>query len=117
LSLFKQLLNKNAAFSAKIINVLNENTLQIYGRFFSLTRKQMHGRMADILLCLSQRVFQNESFNLSLSRGDLAELTGMSNESVIRILKEFKTDKLISEKGKTFEILDFKTLSKISELG
>jgi CRP/FNR family transcriptional regulator, polysaccharide utilization system transcription regulator len=117
LSLFKQLLNKNAAFSAKIINVLNENTLQIYGRFFSLTRKQMHGRMADILLCLSQRVFQNESFDLALSRSDLAELTGMSNESVIRILKEFKTDKLISEKGKTFEILDFKTLSKISELG
>lgn len=114
---FKQLLSKNAGFATKIINVLNENTVQIYGRFFCLTRKQMHGRLADILLCLSQRVFQDSSFELAMTRSDLAELTGMSTESVIRILKEFKDENLIKENGKKFEIINFEALNKISELG
>ncbi len=117
INIFKQLLHKNASFASKIINIINENTLQIYGRFYCLTSKQMHGKLADILLCLSQRVFQSNSFTLDLTRLELAELTGMSTESVIRILKEFKDEGLIKEHGRTFEIIDLKTLSKISEVG
>lgn len=75
INIFKQLIRQNANFAAKIINVLNENTAQAYGRFFCLTRKQLHGRMADILLCLSDRIFKSREFNLPLSRNDLGELT------------------------------------------
>ena len=73
--------------------------------------------MADILLCLSQRVFKDDSFNLPLSRADLAELTGMSTESVIRVMKDFKDDNLISLEGKDFGLLDVERLMTISELG
>lgn len=116
-NIFKQLIRSNANFASKIINVLNENTAQAYGRFFCLTRKQLHGRLADILLCLSDRIFKSPSFNLPLSRNDLGELTSMSTESVIRIMKEFKDDKLIKVTGKTIEILDYDRILKISEVG
>lgn len=115
--LFKQLIRKNPAFASKIINILNENTAQIYGRFYALTRKQSHGRVADILLCLSQRIYKSQQFNLLLSRNDLADLTGLSPESVIRIFKEFKEEKLIEVKGKSVEILNFESLQKISAFG
>lgn len=115
-NVFKQLIRQNANFASKIINVLNENTAQAYGRFFCLTRKQLHGRMADILLCLSDRIFKSREFNLPLSRNDLGELTSMSTESVIRIIKEFKDDKLIRVSGKSIEILDHKKMMRISEL-
>ncbi|MDX1285782.1 MAG: helix-turn-helix domain-containing protein, partial [Draconibacterium sp.] len=95
----------------------NENTVQSYGRFHCFTNKQMHGRMADILLCLSQRIFKNDSFNLPLTRSDLAELTGMSTESVIRVMKDFKEDGLIKFEGKDFELLNIEMLMKISEVG
>ena len=62
INVFRQLLNQNAVFSYRIINILNESTAQIYGRFFSLTQKQLHGRLADILLCLSNRIFKSNSF-------------------------------------------------------
>lgn len=116
-NIFKQLIRSNANFASKIINILNENTAQAYGRFYCLTRKQLHGRLADILLCLSDRIFKSESFNLPLSRNDLGELTSMSTESVIRIMKEFKDDNLIKVSGKVIEILDHKRMLKISEVG
>lgn len=117
IDVIKQLINSNAAFASRIINVLNESTAQSYGRFFSLLQKQLHGRMADILLCLSQRIFKAQSFNLPLSRTDLGELTGMSTESVIRIFKDFKENSLIHVKGKTIELLDIPKLEMISAKG
>lgn len=117
IDIIRQLIRTNAGFAARIINVLNESTAQNYGRFFSLMQKQLHGRMADILLCLSQRIFKHTTFHLPLSRNDLGELTGMSTESVIRIFKDFKDNGLISVKGKTIELLDVPKLEMISEKG
>jgi len=117
INVFKQLLRQNAAFASKIINILNENTAQAYGRFFCLTRKQLHGRMADIMMCLSDRIFKSLEFELPLSRTDLADLTGMSNESVIRLMKEFKDDKLIEVSGKNIKILDADRMRKIGMIG
>jgi CRP/FNR family transcriptional regulator len=117
IQVFKQLIRQNPAFSSKVINILNENSAQAYGRFFCLTRKQLHGRLADILLCLSDRIFKSSAFELPLSRNDLGDLTGMSTESVIRIMKEFKDDKLIKVVCKTIEIVDKERMLKISEVG
>lgn len=114
---FKQLLRQNAAFSYRIVNVLNEGTAQAYGRFFSLTQKQLHGRLADILICLSRRIFKSESFDLPLTRSDLSDLTCMSTESVIRIMKEFKDDNIIETSNKSITLLDIDRLERISSKG
>jgi len=117
IKIFKQLLNQNPDFAFRIINILNEKTSQIYGRFFSLTQKQLHGRLADILLCLATRIFKSRKFDLPLSRADLGDLTGMSTESVIRMMKEFKDDGLIDMQCKSIELLDIARLERISEFG
>lgn len=117
IQVFKQLLKQNPAFAFRIINILNENTSQIYGRFYSLTQKQLHGRLADILLCMATRIFKAKSFDLPLSRADLGDLTGMSTESVIRMMKEFKDDGLIDMQCKSIELLDIPRLERISEFG
>jgi len=117
INIFRQVLRQNSNFAFRIINLLNESTTQIYGRFFSLTQKQLHGRLADILLCLSNRIFKSKSFELPLSRADLGDLTGMSTESVIRMMKEFKDDGLIGMHCKNIELLDVARLERISEFG
>ena len=73
--------------------------------------------MADILLCLAERIFNLTEFDLNLSRKELAELTGMSTESVIRMLKKFKDDGIIEMTGKKLKIIDYNLLKKISEYG
>lgn len=117
IKLFRQLVDQNAAFAKEVINILSANSIQIYGRFFCLTHKQAYGRLADILLCLADRVFMNSEFELPLSRKDLAELSGMSSETVIRMLKKFHEDGLIIMDGKSFKMLDYNRLSHISETG
>jgi CRP/FNR family transcriptional regulator len=117
INVFRTVLNQNVKFANSIINILCENSVQTFGRFFCLTHKQLYGRMADILLCLSERIFKQRDFELNLSRKELAELTGMSTESVIRMLKKFKDDGIIEMNGKNLIIVNYDTLRKISEYG
>jgi CRP/FNR family transcriptional regulator len=117
INVFRQLLKQNADFAKEVIEILSANSLQVYGRFFCLTHKQAYGRLADILLCLSDRIFKQSEFDLPLSRKDLAELSGMSSETVIRMLKKFNDEGLINMEGKNFKILDYDRLLRISETG
>jgi CRP/FNR family transcriptional regulator len=117
INVFRQIIRQNGEFANSIINILCENSLQTFGRFFCLTHKQLYGRMADILLCLSERIFKDRNFQLNLSRKELAELTGMSTESVIRMLKKFKDDGIITMEGKRVNVANFDLLRKISEYG
>ena len=114
---FRTLISQNPVFAREVIDILSSNNVQITGRFFCLTHKQAFGRLADILLCLSDRIFKTPDFELPLSRQDLAELSGMSSETVIRILKKFDEDGLLRMEGKNFTVLDYNRLKRISETG
>lgn len=114
---FKQLIRENGLFASKVIGILGENSNQINNRFFCLTHRQSYGRLADLLLCLAGRVFKSEQFELDLTRKELAELAGMSTENVIRILKKFQDDNLITLNGKDIALNDMDALHKICDLG
>jgi CRP/FNR family transcriptional regulator len=114
---FRTLMHQNFEFTKEIIDILSSNSLQIYGRFFCFTYKQAFGRLADILLCLADRIFKSSEFELPLSRKELAELSGMSSETVIRMLKEFNDEGLIRMDGKSIEVLDYERIKQISETG
>ena len=114
---FKQIIQQNANFSYKIINILCGDIIQTNGRFFSLTNKQSYGRLADLLICLAIRIYKSDSFELLLSRKELAELSGLSTESVIRIIKKFKDDNLITVDGKRITIINEEKLQNISNYG
>ena len=73
--------------------------------------------MADVLICLAQKIYQSNPFHTSLSRQDLADMSGMTKESAIRILKTFKDDQLINTEGNTIEILNMAMLETISRNG
>ena len=101
INIFRELLNTNSKFAREVID----------------THKQAFGRLADIILCLSERIFKKKEFELPLSRKELAELSGMSSETVIRILKKFNEEGLISMNGKNFIVHDYERLQQISDKG
>jgi len=117
LNTFRQVIRQNALFASEVIDYLCENKIQINSRFFSFQHKQSYGRVADILLCLANRIFKQKEFELNISRQELADLTGLSRERVIRIIKTFKDDKLIGISGRTITILDDEGLQGISLRG
>lgn len=114
---FKKVLGENSKFSYEVISTINSNAIQTFGRFYCLTNKQSYGRLADIILCLSERIFKQSKFELLLTRKELAELSGMTTENVIRMLKKFREDGLIEMNGKFIKILNTELLRKISSYG
>lgn len=117
INVFKKLILQNSGFANEIINLLCKNLIQIHTRFFGYTQKQSYGRLADTLLCLSCNIFEMQEFPLELTRRELAELAGLTPESVIRIMTKFKQDGLIEEEGKVVRIINQEKLRQISEYG
>lgn len=117
ISAFKQVMNSNAQFSARMVSLLAEQSAIINGRFYCLTKKQTYGRLADVIICLANRIYKTQKFPLHLSRKDFAELSGMSIESIARILTKFKGDGLIEINSDSVEILNYEKLNLISQKG
>lgn len=114
INVFKKFIHENAQFSAELIKLINENIINNYERFLSVTQKNMPGRFADVLLYFSDQIYKSTSFSLSLSRKDLAEFSSMSVESLSRTIKDFNDNNIVSVKGKNFEIVDRSRLIEIS---
>ncbi len=83
-----------------------------------IAQKTVRERLAEILLLLVND-FGLDSQNylrISLTREELANIVGTATESVIRLLSEFKTDRLVELNGRKIKILDKKGLEKISNV-
>jgi CRP-like cAMP-binding protein len=117
LQVFKKILKGNNLFAEEFLKDLSREVIKVYNRLIHLTQKQMPGRMADALLYLQDEIFMQTRFPMVLSRSDLAELSAMSKESAVKILRDFQKDGLILISDKEIEILDHETLLKISRVG
>jgi len=113
---FKRAMLANAKLAVKIIETINVRTKLLYERILTLTQKQGPGRVADIILCLSERIFESDTFCSPCTRKEMAEMCALSLESMSRILKEFKDEKIIEVNTKTITILNKKELELISRV-
>ena len=116
-NVYKKVLNENFDFSKSSMKASNVETLFRFNKFISLTQKQMPGRVADALMYLYQDIFLENPFQMCLTRQDLADMTSLSKESVIRILKQFRDDGLIEMEGNLITILQKEELQEISQFG
>jgi CRP/FNR family transcriptional regulator len=114
---FSDLTQKNARFAAGMMKRINDDLKRSYERIATLGVKQLHGRLSDLMLCLSVRIYKSSKFTTSLSRKDMAEITNMSPESLSRVLKDMKEEKLLKLKGNRFEILNIEALRRWSKVG
>lgn len=83
-----------------------------------IAQKTVRERLAEVLLLLMDTFDLDEEHNLqiSLTREELANMVGTATESVIRLLSEFKTDKLIELNGRKIKLLNIPKLIKIGNV-
>jgi len=108
---------QNGQFASEIIRCLNQCNLYHFDKIVSLTRKQMSGKVAEMLLFLSNTLYRSDRFRVSLTRRDMAEFTGLSVMSVIRGLNDFKASGYIRDEGGWIEILEKEALEKVCQMG
>ncbi len=115
--IFKNLVESNSKFASSFIAFLNRGFIKLYDQLRSLTNKHMNGRLAETLLYLSDEIYVSPEFTTTLSRMDLANMSSMTKESIIRTLKIFKEDGIIDFKNDSFKILKRDILLDISKKG
>ncbi len=113
----KYIIGNNAKFAEQILNIIIEESIFSHNRMACLSLKQLHGRFADLLLCLSLRIYRRKIFKVPLSKKDMALITNMSQESMSRVIKEFNDDKITEIHGNRISILDFEKVKRLSVVG
>jgi CRP/FNR family transcriptional regulator len=117
----------NAVFRSTLINnggylmALFKESIEMFQvpifNFISLAHKQVNGRIADIILYLSENVYKNTEFELTLTRKEISEFAACSHENVITTLSRLNKEGIITLKGKFCKINDKAKLCEISKLG
>jgi len=110
------LVKTNGNFSMAIMQQTCKELGEANSFITDIAQKTVRERLAEVLLNLKD-IFdldQNNVLQISLTREELANIVGTATESVIRLLSEFKHDKLIDLNGRKITILDIKALEKIS---
>lgn len=116
-TIFDQTVKSNRKFANTLMIWYCKNFKLVYGRLGCIANKQAIGRIAETLLYLSEDVFENKIIDNTISRRDIAELTGMSTEGVVRVLSELKKDGTIKTGTKGIEIVNRKLLKTLSLAG
>ncbi len=114
---FTEVLGLNGVFAKAYIALCSGNYGRSLERMVSLSQKQMHGRIADALIYLTEEIYESELIGPEITRQDIADYTSMSKDSAIRILKEFERDQIVRLLGKSVEIIDGDRLRSVSVNG
>lgn len=100
---------------------LFEKTIEMFQssifNFISLAHQQVNGRIADILIYLSEEVYKNQEYEFTLSRKEISEFAACSHENVITTLSRLNKEGTITLVGKKIIINDLNKLKEISKRG
>jgi CRP-like cAMP-binding protein len=108
----------NSDFAYELLKLACEELGEANSFITDIAQKTVRERLAEVLLLLVNDFgLDNQNFlQISLTREELANIVGTATESVIRLLSEFKADKLVELNGRKIRIMNRKGLEKISNV-
>lgn len=116
--LVKQFVRSNGEFAMDLLELACQELGEANDYITDIAQKTVRERLAEVLIHLKWTFnLDNENFlQISLTREELANIVGTATESVIRLLSEFKQDRLIELHGRRIKILDEAKLIKIGNM-
>ena len=113
-------LSKNPKLSLAIIKKLSQELRSAEDLATSIAQKSVRERMAELLLMMKQSYGKKTKngilIDLQLSREEIAEMIGVTQETAIRLLSEFKKDGYIEVKDRDITILNPQALIETAKI-
>ncbi len=112
---FFQLLYSNRDIANKFINLLAGNIRDKEEKLIRLAYNSVRKRVADTLVDLKKKFdLENaDTYILSITRDDLANMVGTATETVIRTLSDFQYEKMIEIVSGKIKIINTSKLEKL----
>lgn len=112
------LIQNNWQFSHHMLQIVCKELREANDYITDIAQKTVRERLAEVLLLLKES-FELDNANtlqISLTREELANIVGTATESVIRLLSEFKQDRLIELQGRKIKLIDIQSLMRVANL-
>lgn len=108
----------NSTFAFELMKLTCHELGEANSYITDIAQKTVRERLAEVLIQLVNDFGLDDQkyVKISLTREELANIVGTATESVIRLLSEFKSDKLVELNGRRIRILNPKGLEKISNV-
>jgi len=112
------LIQSNWQFSHHMLQIVCRELREANDYITDIAQKTVRERLAEILLLLKENfdLDNQNTLQISLTREELANMVGTATESVIRLLSEFKQDKLIELQGRKIKFLNIAGLERVANL-
>jgi CRP-like cAMP-binding protein len=115
---FLQLMVKYPEFTRTIVGILSRLLDDAESRLISLAYKPVRERLAETLIYLNNTFHPNggaeKDTYLNLTRMDLANIIGVAQETLIRVLADFREERVIRVKGRKIFLSNMDKLDSIA---
>ena len=115
---FLHVLDHSRTLSRSLLRTLSHEFGVLANSISVSAHRPVRERLAISLLVLREKFKaetpDGERVAVNVSRDDIAGMVGATRENVVRLLRDFKDEKLIETKGRKIYILDLKRLAEVS---
>lgn len=113
-----KMITENSNFNFKLLKLLSHELGEAAKIITDLAQKPVRERLAETLLILKDNfdLDDEKAIQVKLSREELANIVGTATESVIRLLSDFKKDKLIDLDGRRIKLLNIPGLTRTANV-
>lgn len=116
---FLETLDQSKVLSRRLLKTLSHEFAVLVNTLSMFAQKPVRERLALQLIVLREKYKVNFQpgmpVEINMSRDDLASLVGTARENVVRVLSEFKHDKILETKGRKIIVLNVDLLLKIAD--
>ncbi len=115
-STLTRLIKSNPEFAYELIRLACKELGESNCYLTDIAQKTVKERLAEVIYNLVNDFGLDEDniLNISVTREELANIVGTATESVIRLISEFKSEKILESKGRKLRILNKEMLKNIS---
>jgi CRP-like cAMP-binding protein len=115
---FLEVIDQSPDLSRRLLKTLSHEFGVLANSISVFAQRPVRERLAIALLVLREK-FKNEpadggAIEINVSREDIANMVGATRENVVRLLRDFKDEKLIEAKGRRIRVLDVLGLVTVS---
>ena len=116
---FFEILESNNTLCINALQLLARELKQSEQQLVDITQKSVKERIAEVLLQLKNKFGVKEdgvTLDVRLTRREIGDMAGVTTETTIRTLSEFKHEKVIELSGKDIKLIKLKQLQNIANV-
>ncbi|BAV04055.1 cAMP-binding domain of CRP or a regulatory subunit of cAMP-dependent protein kinases [Filimonas lacunae] len=109
---------QSSVLTSRLLKTLSHEFTVLSNQLALLGQKTARERLATQLIVLREKYSapgQAEDGVIDISRENLASLIGIARENIVRLLREFKNQKIIATEGRKIKVLDMTLLLNVAE--